>query len=104
MRCYPYRVLEGLEGLEVGRNVELQWKMQEGSPFGWWSPGGNETASMHFFLFFPLFLEETFGSGRGGETRRGGPSEASESPPGLLRRSLCLRRRLRRLLRSPAGS
>jgi hypothetical protein len=33
---YPYRVLEGLEGLEVGRNVELQWKMQEGSPFGWW--------------------------------------------------------------------
>lgn len=36
VRCYPYRVLQGLEGLEVGRNVELQWKMQEGSPFGWW--------------------------------------------------------------------
>jgi len=33
---YPYRVLGGLEGLEVGRSVELQWKMQEGSPFGWW--------------------------------------------------------------------
>jgi hypothetical protein len=33
---YQYRVFQGLEGLEVGRNVELQWKMQEGSPFGWW--------------------------------------------------------------------
>jgi hypothetical protein len=28
--------LEGFEGLEIGRGVELQWKMQELSPFGWW--------------------------------------------------------------------
>ncbi|CAE7797319.1 unnamed protein product [Symbiodinium sp. CCMP2592] len=33
---YPYKVLEGLHGLEVGKPVELQWKMQLGSPFGWW--------------------------------------------------------------------
>jgi hypothetical protein len=33
---YPYRVLEGLDGLVVGKGVELQWKMQYGSPFGWW--------------------------------------------------------------------
>jgi len=33
---YPYRVLRGTEGIEVGRGVELQWKMQEHSPFGWW--------------------------------------------------------------------
>jgi len=34
--AYPYRVLEGFEGLTVGKGVELQWKMQLGSPFGWW--------------------------------------------------------------------
>mmetsp|Transcript_58947 Transcript_58947/g.127959 ORF Transcript_58947/g.127959 Transcript_58947/m.127959 type:complete len:440 (+) Transcript_58947:87-1406(+) len=34
--CYPYRVLEGLTDLVVGQGVELQWKMQKGSPFGWW--------------------------------------------------------------------
>lgn len=34
--AYPYRVLEGVDGLEVGSGVELQWKMQLGSPFGWW--------------------------------------------------------------------
>lgn len=33
---YPYRVLEGFEGLRVGCRVELQWKKQQGSPFGWW--------------------------------------------------------------------
>lgn len=33
---YPYRVLEGLDGLVVGKGVELQWKMQYASPFGWW--------------------------------------------------------------------
>jgi hypothetical protein len=33
---YPYKVLAGFEGLTVGKHVELQWKMQELSPFGWW--------------------------------------------------------------------
>lgn len=33
---YPYSVLEGMDGLRVGGGVELQWKMQEHSPFGWW--------------------------------------------------------------------
>lgn len=36
LEIYPYRVLQGLEGLRVGASVELQWKMQMGSPFGWW--------------------------------------------------------------------
>jgi len=34
--AYPYSVLEGIDGLKVGGAVELQWKMQEQSPFGWW--------------------------------------------------------------------
>jgi len=34
--AYPYRVMEGTHGLVVGQGVELQWKMQEASPFGWW--------------------------------------------------------------------
>lgn len=33
---YPYSVLEGMDGLRVGGAVELQWKMQDHSPFGWW--------------------------------------------------------------------
>jgi hypothetical protein len=33
---YPYSVLGGTEGLKVGGAVELQWKMQDHSPFGWW--------------------------------------------------------------------
>eukprot|EP00929_Paragymnodinium_shiwhaense_P041254 TRINITY_DN2143_c0_g2_i1.p1 TRINITY_DN2143_c0_g2~~TRINITY_DN2143_c0_g2_i1.p1 ORF type:complete len:482 (-),score=76.12 TRINITY_DN2143_c0_g2_i1:384-1829(-) len=35
-RPYCYNVLEGLEGLQAGMHIELQWKMQEKSPFGWW--------------------------------------------------------------------
>jgi len=34
--CYPYRVLQGTDGLVPGQSVELQWKMQQASPFGWW--------------------------------------------------------------------
>jgi hypothetical protein len=34
--AYPYRVFEGFDGLVIGEHVELQWKMQELSPFGWW--------------------------------------------------------------------
>lgn len=33
---YSHRVFLGTEGLKVGAGVELQWKMQKGSPFGWW--------------------------------------------------------------------
>eukprot|EP00929_Paragymnodinium_shiwhaense_P034701 TRINITY_DN18849_c0_g1_i1.p1 TRINITY_DN18849_c0_g1~~TRINITY_DN18849_c0_g1_i1.p1 ORF type:complete len:320 (-),score=89.02 TRINITY_DN18849_c0_g1_i1:539-1498(-) len=34
---YPYRVLPGVdESLEVGGGVEVQFKMQKDSPFGWW--------------------------------------------------------------------
>merc|ERR1719265_277386 len=43
---YPYRVLESTDGLEVGKGVELQWKMQEHSPFGWWY--GTLGALKHF--------------------------------------------------------
>lgn len=34
--AYPHRVLEGIDGLVVGNPIELQWKMQNFSPFGWW--------------------------------------------------------------------
>jgi len=33
---YPYRVLQGTDELVPGKSVEVQWKMQDGSPFGWW--------------------------------------------------------------------
>eukprot|EP00931_Biecheleriopsis_adriatica_P122244 TRINITY_DN97246_c0_g1_i1.p1 TRINITY_DN97246_c0_g1~~TRINITY_DN97246_c0_g1_i1.p1 ORF type:complete len:393 (+),score=51.38 TRINITY_DN97246_c0_g1_i1:50-1180(+) len=42
---YGYRVLTGgFQDLEVGQGVELQWKMQLGSPFGWWY---GEVESVH---------------------------------------------------------
>jgi len=34
--AYPFKVLQGTQGLALGMGVEVQWKMQEGSPFGWW--------------------------------------------------------------------
>jgi len=30
------QVLEGVPDLKIGQGLELQWKMQQGSPFGWW--------------------------------------------------------------------
>eukprot|EP00437_Effrenium_voratum_P002922 CAMPEP_0181430584 /NCGR_PEP_ID=MMETSP1110-20121109/17799_1 /TAXON_ID=174948 /ORGANISM="Symbiodinium sp., Strain CCMP421" /LENGTH=451 /DNA_ID=CAMNT_0023553905 /DNA_START=39 /DNA_END=1394 /DNA_ORIENTATION=- len=33
---YGYRVLHDVPDLKVGQGLELQWKMQQGSPFGWW--------------------------------------------------------------------
>jgi len=60
---YPYRVLEGgIDGLRVGRGVELQWKMQYGSPFGWWfgtleelrpDPNGTTAVAVLTFKHFP---------------------------------------------------
>mmetsp|Transcript_82787 Transcript_82787/g.208430 ORF Transcript_82787/g.208430 Transcript_82787/m.208430 type:complete len:505 (+) Transcript_82787:100-1614(+) len=59
---YPYRVLQGTEGLRVGMGVELQWKMQFGSPFGWWygtleelhkDPSGETARATITFRHFP---------------------------------------------------
>mmetsp|Transcript_27432 Transcript_27432/g.63899 ORF Transcript_27432/g.63899 Transcript_27432/m.63899 type:complete len:455 (-) Transcript_27432:550-1914(-) len=60
---YPYRVFRGLDGVAVGKGVELQWKMQMGSPFGWWygvvehverNYGEDETAAVTLtFRHFP---------------------------------------------------
>lgn len=59
---YPYRVLEGFQDLEVGKGVELQWKMQYGSPFGWWfghlealhrDPDGKRATATITFRHFP---------------------------------------------------
>ncbi|CAK0824359.1 unnamed protein product [Prorocentrum cordatum] len=33
---YPDKVLAGIDGLRAGSSIELQWKMQHDSPFGWW--------------------------------------------------------------------
>ena len=30
------KVLHDVPDLKVGQGLELQWKMQQGSPFGWW--------------------------------------------------------------------
>jgi len=60
--CYPYRVLEGHCDLVVGQGVELQWKMQFGSPFGWWyghleqlhrDPDGKLASATITFRHFP---------------------------------------------------
>jgi len=59
---YPYRVLEGHGDLVVGQGVELQWKMQYGSPFGWWygclerlqtDPDGRMATATLIFRHFP---------------------------------------------------
>ena len=49
------------------------------------------------------WVKVLLGGGRGGEMRRGGPSEASEKSAGLLRSFPCLRNRPREPLRSPPG-
>jgi len=59
---YPFQVLQGYDHLVVGQGVELQWKMQSGSPFGWWfamleslktNPDGGDcaTATLTFSQF-----------------------------------------------------
>jgi len=72
---YPYRVLEGFSDLRADQGVELQWKMQYGSPFGWWyghleslthEPDGKTARATIAFQHFPSTsrwyrLEVTFG-------------------------------------------
>jgi len=63
---YPYKVLQGYDHLVVGQGVELQWKMQSGSPFGWWfakleslktDPKGGDCATAT--LTFPHFPSDS---------------------------------------------
>merc|ERR1712232_396253 len=60
---YPYKVLEGFNDLVAGRGVELQWKMQSKSPFGWWygslesldpDAGGRTALATICFEHFPV--------------------------------------------------
>lgn len=103
---YPYRVLEGTQGLEVGRGVELQWKMQEHSPFGWWygileglrterDHNGERAVATIIFCHFPknslwYRVDVRFGDGRmhpctfGGTT--GGVRAVSPEDDALWRR------------------
>ncbi|CAK8995497.1 F-box protein At2g41170 [Durusdinium trenchii] len=59
---YAYRVAEGIPNLQPGQGVELQWKMQQGSPFGWWfgtvealerDAGGSRARVTMIFDHFP---------------------------------------------------
>jgi hypothetical protein len=60
---YSYRSIEGIdEGLRIGAGVEIQWKMQSGSPFGWWygeledlerQPGASVAKATIVFKHFP---------------------------------------------------
>jgi len=59
---YGHRVLEGIPKVTVGQGVELQWKMQQGSPFGWWfgtveslerDSGGSKAKVTMIFDHFP---------------------------------------------------
>lgn len=60
---YAFEVLQGYDHLVVGQGVELQWKMQSGSPFGWWfaileslradSSGGDCATAVLTFPQFP---------------------------------------------------
>jgi len=60
--AYPFRVLRGVQGLVLGGGVEVQWKMQENSPFGWWygdlehlqlQPDGTTAIASVTFRHFP---------------------------------------------------
>lgn len=85
---YPYSVLTGVDGLKVGGAVELQWKMQDHSPFGWWyghledlccdQDGNAATATITFPHFHPTSqwyrLAVRFGDGEIRECLLGGKS------------------------------
>jgi len=75
---YPYQVVPGVQDdLAPGQAVEFQWKMQAGSPFGWWygtlealerhENEGTATATIIFGHFSTTSrwyrLEVTFGDG-----------------------------------------
>lgn len=75
---YPYKVLGGFDNLIIGRHVELQWKMQEMSPFGWWfgrleslqqEPNSKSAIATITFAHFPEHsswhrLKVRFGDGK----------------------------------------
>jgi len=76
--AYPYQVLEGIADFRVGQGIELQWKMQQGSPFGWWygtlgqldrDANGVTATARIFFRHFPAnsnwhWLDIRFGDGK----------------------------------------
>lgn len=88
VKTWPYKVLPGLEGLRVGHGVELQWKMQPGSPFGWWhatldsldrEPSGEVATATLSFDHFPVEspwyrLHVRFGDGAIRKSSMGGYS------------------------------
>jgi len=113
---YHYRVLSGTEGLVIGRGVELQWRMQCRSPFGWWygrlesldrNPDSScSTATVVFDHFSPTSkyhrIRVSFGDGEVHEGMFGGftggirPISSEEErlwmrffPPRILEPLLC---------------
>lgn len=75
---YPHRLLTDLDEFEIGQPVELQWKMQYGSPFAWWyghleairyDQGSSTATATITFPHFPsecrwYRLRVTFGDGQ----------------------------------------
>jgi len=84
---YNYTSITGIdEGLRIGGGLELQWKMQPGSPFGWWYgeledlerlPGASVAKATILFKHFPPHsrwhrMQVVFGDGEIRDSNFGG--------------------------------
>jgi len=85
--CYNYSSITGIdEGLRIGAGLELQWKMQPDSPFGWWygeledlerQPGASVAKATIVFKQFPPHsrwyrMQVVFGDGEIRDSNFGG--------------------------------
>mmetsp|Transcript_853 Transcript_853/g.1550 ORF Transcript_853/g.1550 Transcript_853/m.1550 type:complete len:426 (+) Transcript_853:73-1350(+) len=93
---YSYRPITGVdEGLQIGGGLELQWKMQSGSPFGWWygeleglehRSGASIAKATIIFKHFPpnsrwYRMQVVFGDGEIRDSSFGGQTGGIRSTP-----------------------
>jgi hypothetical protein len=93
---YSYMAITGIdEGLQIGAGLELQWKMQPGSPFGWWygelealerQPGASVAKATIIFKHFPpnsrwYRMQVVFGDGEVRDSSFGGKTGGIRSTP-----------------------
>jgi len=101
---YSYRSLTGIdEGLRIGAGLELQWKMQTGSPFGWWygeledlerQPGAFVAKATIVFKHFPPNIrwyrkQVVFGDGEIRDSSFGGKTGGIRSTSPELQQQWC---------------
>jgi len=101
---YSYRPITGIdEGLQIGCGLELQWKMQSGSPFGWWygelealerQPGASVAKATIIFKHFPPHsrwyrMQVVFGDGKIRDNSFGGKTGGIRSTSLDLQQQWC---------------